>query len=143
MESLIAHIARKEREHLAVKKVDIDERPDIAARFKVGAASVSFAPPAHGALANRPMLITRARQASGAVMCTLGASLLFAQGRNAVQVQRWLGHHSAAFTLATYVHLLDGDLGEPLSLSVSRALEDDATGTELGLAELPTHVVNA
>jgi len=42
------------------------------------------------------------------------ATLLFAEGRNAVQVQRWLGHHSAAFTLATYVHLLDGDLGEPL-----------------------------
>ena len=35
---------------------------------------------------------------------------------NAVQVQRWLGHHSAAFTLATYVHLLDGDLGEPLAI---------------------------
>jgi len=34
---------------------------------------------AHGALANRPTLITRARQASGAVMCTLGASLLFAR----------------------------------------------------------------
>ncbi len=47
------------------------------------------------------------------------ATLLFAEGRNAVQVQRWLGHHSAAFTLATYVHLLDGDLGGPLSLSVS------------------------
>jgi integrase len=45
------------------------------------------------------------------------ASLLFASGRNAVQVQHWLGHHSAAFTLATYVHLLDGDLGEPLSLA--------------------------
>jgi hypothetical protein len=45
------------------------------------------------------------------------ASMLFASGRNAVQVQRWLGHHSAAFTLATYVHLLDGDIGEPLSLS--------------------------
>jgi integrase len=44
------------------------------------------------------------------------ATLLFAEGRNAVQVQRWLGHHSAAFTLATYVHLLDGDLGEPLIL---------------------------
>jgi integrase len=42
------------------------------------------------------------------------ASRLFDQGRNAVQVQRWLGHHSAAFTLATYVHLLDDDLGEPL-----------------------------
>jgi integrase len=45
------------------------------------------------------------------------ASLLFARGANAVQVQRWLGHHSAAFTLATYVHLLDGDLGEPLDLA--------------------------
>ncbi len=44
------------------------------------------------------------------------ASRLFAAGRNAVQVQRWLGHHSAAFTLARYVHLLDGDLGEPLAL---------------------------
>ena len=42
------------------------------------------------------------------------ASRLFAQGRNAVQVQRWLGHHSASFTLDTYVHLLDGDVGTPL-----------------------------
>jgi integrase len=25
-----------------------------------------------------------------------------------------LGHHSASFTLDTYVHLLDNDLGEPL-----------------------------
>jgi integrase len=44
------------------------------------------------------------------------ASMLFSQGRNAVQVQRWLGHHSPAFTLATYVHLLDGDVGEPLTI---------------------------
>jgi integrase len=44
------------------------------------------------------------------------ATLLFAEGRNAVQVQRWLGHHSAAFTLSTYVHLLDGDIGEPLTV---------------------------
>ncbi|MGI8903182.1 MAG: tyrosine-type recombinase/integrase [Solirubrobacteraceae bacterium] len=42
------------------------------------------------------------------------ASRMFAAGRNAVQVQHWLGHHSAAFTLATYVHLLDGDLGGPV-----------------------------
>jgi len=42
------------------------------------------------------------------------ASRLFAEGRNVVQVQRWLGHHSASFTLDTYVHLLDGDLGRPL-----------------------------
>jgi len=44
------------------------------------------------------------------------ASLLFARGANAVQVQRFLGHHSAAFTLQTYVHLLAGDEIEPLSL---------------------------
>jgi integrase len=44
------------------------------------------------------------------------ASILFERGANAVQVQRWLGHHSAAFTLATYVHLLGDDVGEPLSL---------------------------
>jgi hypothetical protein len=31
-----------------------------------------------------------------------------------VQVQRWLGHHSAAFTLSVYVHLLNDDLGGPL-----------------------------
>lgn len=37
MESLLAHIARKERERLQVKKVDIDERPDIAQRFRVDA----------------------------------------------------------------------------------------------------------
>lgn len=43
------------------------------------------------------------------------ASRMFAAGRNAVQVQHWLGHHSAAFTLSTYVHLLaDDDLGGPL-----------------------------
>jgi len=45
------------------------------------------------------------------------ASMLFAEGRNAVQVQRWLGHHSAAFTLSRYVHLLDNDLGEALDLA--------------------------
>jgi hypothetical protein len=27
---------------------------------------------------------------------------------------RWLGHHSANFTLDTDVHLLDGDFGQPL-----------------------------
>lgn len=49
------------------------------------------------------------------------ASMLFYSGRNAVQVQHWLGHHSAAFTLATYVHLLDGDLGAPLSIDADSA----------------------
>lgn len=44
------------------------------------------------------------------------ASLLFHRGANAVQVQRWLGHHSPAFTLSTYVHLLDGGVGLGLGL---------------------------
>ncbi len=47
------------------------------------------------------------------------ASRLFAEGRNVVQVQRWLGRHSASFTLDTYVHLLDNDLGEPLPTSLA------------------------
>jgi len=35
MESLLAHIARKERETIAVKKVDVDERPDLAEKFRI------------------------------------------------------------------------------------------------------------
>jgi thioredoxin-like negative regulator of GroEL len=35
MESLLAHIAHKERDTLAVKRVDVDERPDLAERFRV------------------------------------------------------------------------------------------------------------
>jgi thioredoxin 1 len=35
MESLLAHIARKERNLLRIKKVDVDEHPDIAQRFKI------------------------------------------------------------------------------------------------------------
>jgi integrase len=34
------------------------------------------------------------------------ASRLFADDRNAVEVQKWLGHHSPSFTLDTYVHPL-------------------------------------
>jgi thioredoxin-like negative regulator of GroEL len=36
MESLLAHIARKERSRLRVRKVDIDDRPDLAERFRIG-----------------------------------------------------------------------------------------------------------
>jgi integrase len=38
------------------------------------------------------------------------ATFLFRRGLNAKQVQVWLGHHSPAFTLGTYVHLLSDDL---------------------------------
>ena len=35
MESLLAHLARKERDRLRFRRVDVDLRPDLAARFKV------------------------------------------------------------------------------------------------------------
>ncbi len=35
MESLLAHIARKERSRLRVSKIDVDERPELAERFRV------------------------------------------------------------------------------------------------------------
>jgi integrase len=45
------------------------------------------------------------------------ASLQLSRGVNVVALSRVLGHHSAAFTLATYVHLLPGDEAPPLDLS--------------------------
>ena len=35
MESLLAHLARKERERLRFRRVDVDLRPEIAERFRV------------------------------------------------------------------------------------------------------------
>ena len=35
MESLLAHIARRERGRLRVSKVDVDEQPELAERFRV------------------------------------------------------------------------------------------------------------
>lgn len=55
------------------------------------------------------------------------ATRMFASGRNAVQVQHWLGHHSAAFTLATYVHLLDADLGGPVEPRGANKVRTDPT----------------
>jgi integrase len=40
------------------------------------------------------------------------ASLLFDAGRNVKQVAEWLGHADPAFTLRTYVHLMDEGLGD-------------------------------
>lgn len=39
------------------------------------------------------------------------ASMLFERGRNLVQVSKWLGHADPAFTLRTYVHLMDEGVG--------------------------------
>ena len=35
MESLLAHLERKERHRLSVKRVDVDEEPELAERFEV------------------------------------------------------------------------------------------------------------
>ena len=49
------------------------------------------------------------------------ASLQLAAGVNVLQLSRALGHHSAAFTLSVYTHLLEGD--EPPALDLTAALE--------------------
>ena len=41
------------------------------------------------------------------------ASILFWRGLNPKQVQAWLGHHAASFTLDVYIHPLDDDLPDP------------------------------
>jgi hypothetical protein len=56
--------------------------------------------------------------------------MLFRSGWNAVQVQMMLGHHSPAFTLATYVHLLPSDLPEPAPFVADWDTETDADGAQ-------------
>jgi integrase len=59
------------------------------------------------------------------------ASMLFRSGWNAKQVQAVLGHHSAAFTLATYVHLIPDDLPEPVF-----RVDDRSAGPRAASAEV-------
>jgi integrase len=46
------------------------------------------------------------------------ASLLIEKGASPLSLQRWMGHHSGAYTLEAYGHLIDGELGSPLDLDV-------------------------
>jgi integrase len=55
------------------------------------------------------------------------ASVLFRAGWNAKQVQAWLGHHSPAFTLGVYVHLLPDDLPDPSFLDALEGGNKGAT----------------
>lgn len=48
------------------------------------------------------------------------ASQLIAEGRNIVQVSRWLGHHSPSFTLDVCAHLMDEGVGAPLEVGDER-----------------------
>jgi integrase len=57
------------------------------------------------------------------------ASLLFAAGKNVKQVQEWLGHADPAFTLRTYVHLLDEGLGDAEFMDAVVAAESDRVNT--------------
>jgi integrase len=57
------------------------------------------------------------------------ASPLIAEGRNILQVSRWLGHHSGAFTLTRSRHLFNNDLGGPLSVPTASPTEA-ASGVE-------------
>jgi integrase len=62
------------------------------------------------------------------------ASIHLSQGTNLLQLSRALGHHSAAFTLSRYTHLLPGDEAPALDLSLGwvsplrrdRGVPDDA-----------------
>jgi hypothetical protein len=68
---------------------------------------------------------------------TLGlrrASRLFDAGRNAASAV--LGHHSPAFTLTVYVHLLDGDLGDVLSLPDSGHVSGRTVNEVSGVQDL-------
>jgi integrase len=59
------------------------------------------------------------------------ASLLFAPpeygggGKNAKQVQEWLGHHSPAYTLKEYVHLIEAGVGDASFLDVAVSAKAD------------------
>jgi integrase len=44
------------------------------------------------------------------------ASMHLAKGTNIRQLSHLLGHHAPSFTLDKYVHLMDDDLGSPISL---------------------------
>ena len=84
----------------------------------------------------RHRVLAPARKAAGLTWDGFGfhtfrhtcASLLFESGKNVLQVSRWLGHEDPAFTLKTYVHLLDAGLGEAAFFDAEIAALTDASG---------------
>jgi integrase len=112
-------------------KRDIPLSPGLAFKLTAvqpaGAEGQLVFPSTHGTRLNRNNLQSKvlgpAARRAGVPWVTLHtfrhtcASLLFAPtehggGRNAKQVQEWLGHHSPAYTLKEYVHLIDPGVGE-------------------------------
>jgi integrase len=66
------------------------------------------------------------------------ATMLFPAGANAKQVQLWLGHHSPAFTLATYVHLLPSDLPDAGFMDMMTAVREPKPTEEVGSSTAAT-----
>ncbi|WP_354700518.1 integrase [Paraconexibacter sp. AEG42_29] len=70
----------------------------------------------------RPRVLKPAAKAAGADWAGFHtfrhtyASLMLARGANLLQLSRALGHHSPAFTLTVYTHLLQGEHAQPLDL---------------------------
>jgi len=71
------------------------------------------------------------------------ATTLFRRGLNAKQVQVWLGHHSPAFTLATYVHFLDDDLPSADFLDGVTAAGNNGNGVATSPAETELRALGA
>jgi integrase len=105
--------------------------PDLAAMLRAhrprGTADDAFVFPGREGAASdqgsrrRRVLVPAAERAglTGVGFHTLRhtcASMLIESGLSPLRLQRWMGHHSPAFTLETYGHLIDGDLGPPLDL---------------------------
>jgi integrase len=45
------------------------------------------------------------------------ASMLIERGLSPLRLQRWMGHHSAAYTLDTYGHLIDAEMAPAIDLA--------------------------
>jgi integrase len=50
------------------------------------------------------------------------ASTLVERGLSPLRLQRWMGHHSAAYTLDVYGHLIDAELAPALDLGIELAI---------------------
>lgn len=64
------------------------------------------------------------------------ASELFRRGLNPKAIQAWLGHHSVAFTVDTYVHLMESDLpASPFEVGNTWATRPAEIGRDAETAE--------
>ena len=126
--------------------------PELAARLRAhrppDAVDDAFVFPGHdgagsdqGSLRRR-VLIPAAERAglAGVGFHTLRhtcASMLTESGLSPLRLQRWMGHRSPAFTLETYGHLIDGDLGPRSTSAKSCDAPSHDRGRTTGAASGP------